>query len=266
MDYKIFICDDDQEQIKLLERVIQHAQMYLSDEEKVTFELVNESNNFMDAEHFVNTQPMDGGIYFLDIELSDNEQEQSGLDLAEEINRRDRRAQIIFVTSHEDMSIITYRRRLGAIDFIVKTQDESELTKRVVETLGIAIDRLSRENLMKTMTFSYKIGRQIYNVNVDDIYYIRTTTTPRRLEIVTKNRKAEFLGYIRKIAETQPMLAKLSQSCLVNPKNIAEADLTRHQVTFINGEVETFSHTNTRAVMKMMEQNANLRVIRGGFF
>ena len=46
---------------------------------------------------------------------------------------------------------------------------------------------LKNFDFVQKMTFHYKVGRQIRNVNIDDIIYIATTGTPHKLEIVKTN-------------------------------------------------------------------------------
>ena len=100
--------------------IVGDSEEILSDQEKIKFQ-VTTSSDYMDAVEKLNKLKSEGGIYFLDIELEKNTEVDSGFDLAEIIKKQDQRAQIIFVTSYDDLSIITYKRRLGPIDYIVKT-------------------------------------------------------------------------------------------------------------------------------------------------
>ena len=50
-----------------------------------------------------------------------------------------------------------------------------------------SISNLKNFDFVQKMTFHYKVGRQIRNVNIDDIIYIATTGTPHKLEIVKTN-------------------------------------------------------------------------------
>jgi two-component system, LytTR family, response regulator AgrA len=110
MSYPVFICDDDPDQIAQVTDTLKRAEQILSDEEKVRFDLASQ-NNYQDAKDYLLSHPVDGGIYFLDVELGQEVDADNGFDLAELIKKQDDRAQIIFLTSHADLSIITYRRR-----------------------------------------------------------------------------------------------------------------------------------------------------------
>lgn len=253
MKYPVFICDDDQNQISQTEKILGVAEMILSDDEEVEFSIAS-ATNYMDAIDYLKNHKLDGGIYFLDVELGEDTETDTGFDLAALIKKRDERAQIIFVTSHADLSLITFRRRLGPIDYIVKTPDLDKFRQTMVKTIEVAIYNLHKFNYMKKMTFSYKIGRLVRNVNVDDIIYISTTVTPHKLLMIRTNGETQFLGSINQYAKDNPMLEKISQSCLANPKNIESIDLHSRRVSFINGDIEEFSRSSIKAMKELLKQ------------
>lgn len=251
MKYPVFICDDDKNQIEETKKILGAAEMILSGDEEVEFS-IDTATNYMEAINYLKEHKLDGGIYFLDVELGNDTEKDNGFDLASLIKKRDERAQIIFVTSHADLSLITFRRRLGPIDYIVKTTDMDKLRKIMVKTVEVAIYNLHKFNYMKKMTFSYKIGRQTRNVNIDDIIYISTTTTPHKLLMILTTGEMQLLGSINQYAQENPLLEKINQSCLANPKNIKSIDLKQHRVLFINGDVEDFSRTSVERMKDLL--------------
>lgn len=255
MKYPILICDDEQEQVQVLKDILGVTEMYLSDEKKVEFELVS-YNSYQKAMDGIVKSGISSGIYFLDVELENSTEDHTGFDLAELIKKRDERAQIIFVTSHEDLSIITYERYLGPVDYIVKTSDTQELKKRIMKVVKRAMANLDQFDSIKRYTFSYKMGRRINNIQIDDVIYIATTDLPHRLVLKKVMGRAEFIGTINQYAEENPLLVKISQSCLVNPQNIKTIDLKNKLVEFINGEVEPYSRTK-KTVMKELLNKFN---------
>lgn len=249
--YSVFICDDDQEQIDQINKILGVAEMILSDDVEIQFKS-NSVTNFEDGKKYLAQNKLNGSIYFLDVELGKEVNKDNGFDLAEIIKNQDERAQIIFVTSHADLSLISFERRLGPVDYIVKTSDFDKLKARVVKTLEVAIYRLQKFNYMKKMTFSYKIGRLVRNINLDDVIYITTTTTPHKLLLIKTSGESQFLGSINQYADKNPMLQKISQSCLVNPKNIDSIDLDNYLVRFNNGDIEYFSQSNVTKMKKLL--------------
>ena len=64
----------------------------------------------------------------------------------------------------------------------------------------------------------------------------------------------QLLGSINQYAKENPMLEKISQSCLANPKNIESIDLKQHRVQFINGDVEDFSRTSVQKIKDILSE------------
>lgn len=171
MKYTVIICDDDLAQASILALKLGIAAMMQPDEVKL--EIGTIAQNADKVLNYLHDHPLDGGIYFLDIELSDNQDDTNGVDLAEKIKQLDSRVQIVFVTAYNEYMELTYQRRIGSIDYINK--NNPDLQQRLNETVRDAVDNLSKANFSKKMTLSYRLGRIISNVN---IYYISTTRAP----------------------------------------------------------------------------------------
>lgn len=67
-------------------------------------------------------------------------------------------------------------------------------------------------------------------------YYIATTQFPHKLELVTRGTRAEFVGNLTQVLEKTDFLVQVSQSLLVNPKNITEVDLKKRTILLENGK------------------------------
>ncbi|WP_342769156.1 response regulator [Lactobacillus xujianguonis] len=142
-------------------------------ETRIELEIGTIASSYGQVLEYLDQHPLDGGIYLLDIELGQGKDAPNGVDLAEQIKKLDQRAQIVFVTAYNEYMELTYERRIGSVDYINK--NNPDLQRRLNETLRDAVHNLDTENFTKQMTFSYRLGRIIKNVNIDDIYYISTT-------------------------------------------------------------------------------------------
>ena len=69
--YSVFICDDEKEQVSLLQKGISNATIMLNGEEKVKFDIINSSTSYQEAADFLDNTSINSGIYFLDIEIGD---------------------------------------------------------------------------------------------------------------------------------------------------------------------------------------------------
>lgn len=257
MKYAVIVCDDDPVQAEEIAKMAKNAQMFLSDDEAVKFDFKLVGHSYNEVANFLENHELDGAFYFLDIELSDKANAKTGLDLAELAKKHDSRAQIIFVTTHEEMSLMTFQRRIGPIDYIVKG-DPVAMQRRITTTLQLAIKNLAEWNHTKKMTFSYHLGHLIKNINIDDVYYVETSRFPHKLHLVKSDGEADFVGNIHEIEKNNPFLAKISRSCLVNPKNIQTIDLHKKVVIFPNGNVIPYARSQAEK-MKSLIQKQNLK-------
>ena len=81
----------------------------------------------------------DIGCYFLDIQL---EADMNGIKLGSEIRKHDPVGNIIFVTSHSELTYLTFVYKVAAMDFIFK-DDPSELKQESLTVLKLLIHVLS---------------------------------------------------------------------------------------------------------------------------
>ena len=254
MKYQIFVCDDDILQAQNIAKHIEKTQMILTSEEDengAVFAQPVIASTYNQAIERINSKTINGGIYFLDMIL---DHEKTGLDLATRIKEKDQYAQIIFITTHDEMAYLTFQYHLEALDYIIKTDDQAELQDRITQTIELAIRKLIEIKTISEATFSYKLGHYIYKVNISDILYIATTSAAHRLELVTKTGISEFPGNIRKIAIDMPKLVKISQSYLVNPNNIKEIDLKMRVVSFGNNIRIPFARSKKYVLRRLAKE------------
>lgn len=175
----------------------------------------------------------DVGVYFLDIELGT---EMSGLTLAQEIRKYDPRGFIIFITTHSEMSYMTFIYKLEAMDFILKDVAD-ELGSRISECLIKASQRYASVNNKVQETFSVKVNGKIFTVNYRDILFFETSANAHKIILHCKNRQMEFLGKMQDIEkEVDERFYRCHRSFLVNRDNIKEIDLKQRVIYMVNGD------------------------------
>lgn len=105
----------------------------------------------------------------LDIQLSTD---INGIKLGSEIRKHDPVGNIIFVTSHSELTYLTFVYKVAAMDFIFK-DDPAELRTRIIDCLETAHTRLqllSRDNSVETIEL--KRGSNSVYVQYDDIMFL----------------------------------------------------------------------------------------------
>lgn len=225
---KIYVCEDIEVQRRKLQKTIENIVLM----EDLDMELSCVSDNpHTILEKVKETE--DVGIYFLDIDLGTD---MTGLALAQEIRKYDPRGFIIFVTTHSEMSYMTFIYKLEALDFILKDNSE-ELERRVYDCILKANQRYASANNKVQANFSVKVNEKVFTVDYDEILFFETSMNVHKIILHCKNRQMEFLGKIKDIEqEVDERFYRCHRSFLVNKDNIREIDFQNRVIYMVNGD------------------------------
>ena len=225
---KIYICEDIEVQRNKIQQVIEN--IVLMEDLDMELSCVSEDPHRI-LEKVKETEAV--GIYFLDIALGSD---MTGLTLAQEIRKYDPRGFIIFVTTHSEMSYMTFIYKLEALDFILKDAPE-DLGKRIYECILKANQRFASINNKVHANFSVKVNEKVFTVDYDDILFFETSTNVHKIILHCKNRQMEFLGKIKEIEkEVDERFYRCHRSFLVNKYNIKEIDFQNRVIYMVNGD------------------------------
>lgn len=109
---KIFVCEDNIVQRQKMESIIDCLKADMVD---VIEKGIVTANPYEILEHIRNEN--NSCLYFLDIDLKCD---MDGFMLAHKIRETQPRCCIVFVTTHSEMSFMTFSYRIEAMDFIIK--------------------------------------------------------------------------------------------------------------------------------------------------
>jgi len=147
---KIFICEDNKVQREKFENIIENIiiienydmDLQLSTEDP--FEIINylKSNNT-------------SGLYFLDVDLHSD---INGIQLAEKIREYDPRGFIVFITTHAEMSYLTFLYKVEAMDYIIK-DNYNNIQQRISECKKMPIINIKAK--YPTFKKSFLLKRKI---------------------------------------------------------------------------------------------------------
>lgn len=177
----------------------------------------------------------DGGLYFLDIELGAG---QNGFELAREIRRKDPKAFLVFLTSHSEWALETFRYRLEAMDFIVKTEDEEALRQRMYACIQSAYERFQAWNVDRDALLNLKSGEKELFLPCSQVLYITSSEIPHHIVLHTLDSLYDVIGSLKEIQTKHPSIwIFCHRSLLVNRNHIREKNLLRRTLLLDNGEL-----------------------------
>lgn len=225
---KVYLCEDNSEQRIHLQRIIENV--ILMENLDMEFSLATENPYALIDQ----VKAYDSvGLYFLDIDLKTD---MTGLELARELRKYDPRGFIVFVTTHSEMSYMTFMYKLEALDFIIKDDPEA-LGRRIAECIIKANERFSSSNNKTGNIYTITVGDKVYTIGYDEILFFETSTNAHKIILHCKARQLEFIGKIKDIENTlDNRFFRCHKSFLVNTDNIKEIDTGNNIIRMVTGD------------------------------
>lgn len=246
----IVICEDNKVQRQQIEKIVNNL---------ILIENVHAEVRFVEGDpekvlKYVK-EKQETNLYLLDVNL---ESTITGIDLASEIRKYDPRGFIVFITSHIEMSYLTFVYKIEAMDYIIK-ESKDVLARRIKECLDNALERYGNKGGMNNnQVFTVKIGDRLENIEYDNIMFFETSSTVHKVIMYCTNRVIEFYGSIKELEEQlDKQFYKCHRSCIVNKRNIKEIDKKNKQAIMKNGQRCSISVRQLQELIKEVAKEGN---------
>ncbi|WP_099974420.1 LytTR family transcriptional regulator DNA-binding domain-containing protein [Lactobacillus terrae] len=201
-----------------------------------------------------NFEPSENGLFFLDMEIGENS--KAGLETAEYIRSEMPFADIVFITTHSEMTLLTLDRRIGPLDYVIKDEGYENIRKHIADDIELSMKKFEQSSLVQKNIFSYKIGSRVFSIPMDDVLMLYTTKeNPGKVILVSKTKETIFKSNLNTIEEQFDHLFRTDRSYLVNLDNIESFDIDEKKLFFDNGMEANVS------VRKAKELSKNLNKI-----
>ena len=229
------VCDDNTKVVNDVTNIISKFMMTNNIHYK-THKFYEYDDNFMKMLN----EPVNHKIYILDIETPNN----SGIDIARKIRKKDKSSVIIFLTGHDELGSIVLKSCLNFLTFISKFDDyELKLTGALNEALDLVY-------IKRTIDFTEHGNK--YNIAINSVLYITRDTFERKTIIKTDSNEFKVYMSLEKINElSKNYFTKTHKSCLVNMQRVDKIDGNRNLITFNDGTViDLLSNKYKKEVIK----------------
>ena len=183
-------------------------------------------------------------IYLLDIEVLG----KTGIELAREIRKSgDWISPIIIISSHDEFKSVGYTRKLLMLDFISKNGD---IEKNLFEAISLA-----QEILLTKECLCFKEKGEVFQIPLDDIFYIEKSINDNLAFIVTHNDVYKVRSTIQSLEEKlsySNIFFKAHRSYLVNIKNIRHVNFDDGEISFLNNKKALLSRANKKELKEKL--------------
>lgn len=227
---KIYICEDIEEHRNRIRGIVKD--IILEEELDMTIEIA--SPNPMEVLNKAKENDKDVSLYFLDVGLNSN---INGITLASKIREFDEKGFIVFVTTHGEMSYLTFTYKVEAMDYIIK-DDYSNMAERIKQCILETKKRYLKSDEDDCEIFTIRKEDKVINIKYKDILFFETSDTIHKILLHAVNRQVEFYGKMKDIEETlDERFVRFHRAYLVNKDNISEIDKKNRIIHMVNGEI-----------------------------
>lgn len=224
----IIICEDDWRQRQTIEAYVKNYIMM----ESLDMELVFSTGNPIEVLEFVKSEPKMIGLYFFDVDL---QHEMSGLTLTAEIRKYDDLGKIVFVTTHGELSYLTFTYKIEAMDYIIK-DNKDDLQRRICESIQLAHERVNNDRGNQKKLFKLKDGDTVRSINTMDIIFFESSAASHKIILHLENGEIEFYGALKEIEDQCDSFYSCHKSYLINRNHISKILKSERIVEMSNGE------------------------------
>lgn len=240
----VYVCEDVKEQRDVIVKYVEAAFMI----HEYDMELRMSTD---DPEDIISCLKTSGntGLYFLDIDLKAS---KNGIILAKEIREYDPRGFIVFITSHSEMSYITFQYKVEALDFILK-DNPYQLQDRISECIENVNSKYLKNARGTKKTITMKRGGKRITLEYDDILFFETSVNEHKLVVHTFDKAIEFFGKMKDIEdEVGEDFIRCHRAYLVNKNNIKEVLYAQKTIVMKNEATCSVSHRMLGHVRKQI--------------
>lgn len=225
---RIHVCEDNEEQ---RERIKNFIQRFIGVEElDMELGIVAERPEEMLA---AVEQETVTGLFFLDIDL---QSQMNGMDLARKIREYQPRCFIVFVTTHSEMSYMTFSYKVEAMDFIIK-DNYDDMENRIRQCL-LHAEQLYQESCRTNFEgFTVRTVGRIQEIPYDDILFFEVSSNSHKVVLHGKTQLMEFQGRLKEVKEKlDERFYQCHRAYIVNKDNISEIKEAERVIIMAGGE------------------------------
>lgn len=247
----IYICDDENAVRHQIQTALERKIFLKNYDMKVLCSTADARELLSEAENAKQ------GIYFLDVELKD--EEWDGFRLGLELRRRDPHGTLVYITSYGDLAWRTFQYHLEAFDYIVKQPEQTgPSAARCLEEIH---ERLLTQQRDLAEMFTLRTGDMVRCIPLNDILFFETASVSHHILLHTSNSRMDFLGSLNELeAQLKDRFIRTHRAYLVAADKIEAVDL-KHNKLWAGGRECLLSRAGKAELKRMGAGKALFRSV-----
>lgn len=223
----VFLCDDDPVWLHRLHEAVAGYQIKSDWEIQIEYQTTSPEKFW----RYLTEHTPAGGIYFLDIDFKSS---INGMFLARQIRETDPFATIIFITTHDEMVMETFRLKLEVLDYIVK---DKQLPEAQIHQCLQHIEENYLKGRGSHSSITLRTAGSYHTILLQEIYYIESIKGTHK---ICMHLKCGVYLFSESLTSVQRRLGndffQCHKTCLVNIRHIRELDSKDRQILLDNGD------------------------------
>ncbi len=225
----IYICEDNLKQLAFIKEKVENIIAFEELDIKIKTATNSPNEILIKA-----SQSHNCGLYFLDIDLKN--EKINGFTLAQAIRKIEPRCFIVFITSHIELSYLTYQYKVEALDFIIKENPETVKSKIHECILNAYEKHTGGSELYKNIYQVTMPGGKSIAVSYNDILCFETSDFTHKICLRSKQRIIEFSDQLGNIeSKLNHDFFRCHRSVIVNIHHIKEINYHDCLITLCDG-------------------------------
>lgn len=247
----IYICEDNPTLLQHYQSMIDNILLMEEFDMQIQAAVTTPDELLQAAKQYREEHESRDGFYLLDIDLN---ADIDGFDLAKEIRNFDSRGFIVFITTHSELAMLTFKYQIEAMDFILKDENWS-IGPKLNACMNAALSR--HNNSAETAKLVFKSGSHTVQVEQDNILYITPSNTAHKVQLIMKNGVKEFYSSLNECEESLGKgFIRCHKAFIVNTSHITQVDRKTLTITLSNGESIIASTRGINRVLDFIRSDA----------
>jgi len=241
---QIFIAEDNDLQREKLEVLVKNYILI----ENINVKLALSTADPIEIINHLKNNPTTAGLYLFDVDLG--HPKYNGIELAAKVREVDIFGHVIFITTHSELSYLTFIHKVAALDYIIKDAPEG-VEARVKECIQLSYNQYLLGRSQEKEILKIRTGGDIRPIPYKNMMYIETTNQSNKLILHHLSGSVTFRGSMKELENGHDNLYRCDQSYLVNVKNVSAICKKTRVVTMVNGQTITASVRKIRQLIEL---------------
>lgn len=250
----IYICEDNPSLLRRYQTIVNNILLMEEYDMKLQAAVTGPEELLQEARQYQSENNNKSGFYLLDIDLNTD---IDGFELAKRIRSFDSRGFIVFITTHSEMAMLTFKHQVEAMDFILK-EESWNIGPRIHGCMEAALSRYN--TFSEVAMISFKSGSNTVYIEQDNILYITSAAMSHKVQIMMKNGWKEFYSSLNDCEQNlNEKFIRCHKAFIVNTKHVASVDRKALTITLSNGETIIASTRGINRVLNFIHPSAKAR-------